>query len=146
VASNLKINAMPTAALSAGALFLLASAAIAAPPQGRFQSRMQSQIQTPARHLDLRAPAHALEARNMAAKPDAFPSMTQHLNSAQEQPEFSNLGSVGMRARPAIQDFVRKVHREGLPVARLFETKSALLHIGLSPRGKPGLWLVQKTH
>lgn len=82
----------------------------------------------------------------MAVKPNAFPSMTQHLNPAQEQPEFSNLGSVGMRAHPAIQDFVRKVHREGLPVARLFETKSALLHIGLSPRGKPGLWLVQKSH
>jgi len=51
-----------------------------------------------------------------------------------------------MRTRPAIQDFVRRVHREGLPVARLFETKSALVHLGLSPRGKPGLWLVQKTH
>ena len=50
-----------------------------------------------------------------------------------------------MRSRASIQDFVHKVHREGLPVARLFETKSALLHLGLSPRGKPGLWLVQKT-
>lgn len=50
-----------------------------------------------------------------------------------------------MRARPTLQDFVRRVHREGLPVARLFETKTALLHLGLSPRGKPGLWLVQKT-
>jgi hypothetical protein len=37
-------------------------------------------------------------------------------------------------------------HREGLPVARLFETKGALLHLGLNPKGKPGLWLVQKTH
>jgi hypothetical protein len=52
----------------------------------------------------------------------------------------------GMRTRPAIQDFVRRVHHEGLPVARLFESKSALLHLGLSPKGKPGLWLVQKTH
>jgi hypothetical protein len=135
---------MPTAALSAGALFLLGSGAIAAPPQARFQSRMQ--IQAPAQHLDLRAPAHALEAGNMAERSSAFSAMTHHLNPAQEQPEFSNLGSVGMRAHPAIQDFVRKVHREGLPVARLFETKSALLHIGLSPRGKPGLWLVQKIH
>jgi hypothetical protein len=40
---------------------------------------------------------------------------------------------------------VSRVHREGLPVARLFETKSALVHLGLNPRGKPGLWLVQKT-
>ena len=39
---------------------------------------------------------------------------------------------------PRIQEFVQRVHREGLPVARLFETKSALVHLGLSPRGKPG--------
>ena len=38
------------------------------------------------------------------------------------------------------------VHRGGLPVARLFESKSALVHLGLSPKGKPGLWLVQMTH
>jgi len=51
-----------------------------------------------------------------------------------------------MHTRPTLQDFVRRVHREGLPVARLFETKGALVHLGLNPRGKPGLWLVQKTH
>ena len=39
---------------------------------------------------------------------------------------------------------VQAVH-EGLPVARLWETKTALLHFGLSPRGKPGLWLIQKV-
>lgn len=83
----------------------------------------------------------------MAQKsPSAFPSMAHHQNSAQEQVELPLLGSEGMHARPSIQEFVQKVHREGLPVARLFETKSALLHLGLSPRGKPGLWLVQKTH
>jgi hypothetical protein len=48
--------------------------------------------------------------------------------------------------QPPGQDFVRRVHREGLPVARLFESKSALVHLGLSPKGKPGLRLVQKTH
>lgn len=83
----------------------------------------------------------------MAQKsPDAFPSMTHRQNSAQERVDLPLLGSVGMQARPGIQEFVQRVHREGLPVARLFETKSALLHLGLSPRGKPGLWLVQKTH
>ena len=39
----------------------------------------------------------------------------------------------------------RRVPHEGLPVARLWETKTALLHVGLSPRGKPGLWLIQKV-
>ena len=49
-----------------------------------------------------------------------------------------------MRSRLAFQDFVRRTQHEGLPVARLFESKSALVHLGLSPKGKPGLWLVQK--
>jgi len=51
-----------------------------------------------------------------------------------------------MRSRLPVQDLVRRVHSEGLPVARLFESKSALVHLGLSPKGKPGLWLVQKIH
>ena len=42
------------------------------------------------------------------------------------------------------ETFVGRVRREGLPFARLWESKSALLSIGLSPKGKPGLWLTQK--
>ena len=34
--------------------------------------------------------------------------------------------------------------REGLPLARLWENKSALLSLGLNKKGKPGLWIVQK--
>jgi len=41
--------------------------------------------------------------------------------------------------------FVGRVSREGLPFARLWESKSTLLSIGLSPKGKPGLWLTQKV-
>jgi hypothetical protein len=63
----------------------------------------------------------------------------------QEQVQLSALSADGMRSHQALQDFVRRVHHEGLPVARLFESKSALVHLGLSPKGKPGLWLVQKT-
>lgn len=77
---------------------------------------------------------------------NAFPSMVhRQKNVTQEPVELPLLGSESIHVRPTLQDFVQKVHREGLPVARLFETKSALLHLGLSPRGKPGLWLVQKT-
>jgi hypothetical protein len=133
MARNLTIKAMSLAALEVGALCLLACGAFAAPPQGRL--------------LDLRAPSHAVEAGNVAEKsPSAFPSMTHRQNPAPEPLELPLLGSDGMHARPTIQDLVHKAHREGLPVARLFETKSALVHLGLSPRGKPGLWLVQKTH
>jgi hypothetical protein len=38
-----------------------------------------------------------------------------------------------------------RFHREGLPVARLWENHSALISLGLNAKGKPGLWLVQKT-
>jgi hypothetical protein len=86
-------------------------------------------------------------AGNAAEKGHFFGSPTPRQNSSpQEQAPLAAMASDGMRTRPALQDFVRRVHREGLPVARLFESKSALVHVGLSPRGKPGLWLVQKTH
>jgi hypothetical protein len=33
-----------------------------------------------------------------------------------------------------------------LLLRRLRDHRGALLHLGLNPKGKPGLWLVQKTH
>jgi hypothetical protein len=114
------------------------------------QPRPQTQIQTlgqrlpSAQRLDLRPPSLALEA---AQKPDSFPSMSHHQSAnTPDQLRLPAMGSDGMRARPGVQEFVQRVRREGLPVARLFENKSALVHLGLSPKGKPGLWLVQKIH
>jgi hypothetical protein len=135
------------AVLGVGALLFMGSA-VAAPPQNRaVQARAQSQIQTLGQHLDLRAPSHSLEVSEKASLFPSFPSMLRGRPvGSQEQVQPPMLGADGMRSRPGIQDFVRRVHREGLPVARLFESKSALVHLGLSPKGKPGLWLVQKTH
>ena len=42
------------------------------------------------------------------------------------------------------EEFAQHVRREGLPLARLWENKSALLSLGLNKKGKPGLWIVQK--
>ena len=139
------IAALALAALEVGALSLPAATAFAGPPQGRL-------VPAPAAHLDLRMPSHLDGGANVAEKsPSAFPSMAHRQKLAQqnlaprEAVELPALGSDGMRARPTIQDLVQRVHREGLPVARLFENKSALVHLGLNPKGKPGLWLVQKT-
>lgn len=44
------------------------------------------------------------------------------------------------------ETLVHRLGREGLPIARLWENHAALLSLGFNPRGKPGLWLVQKTH
>jgi hypothetical protein len=62
-----------------------------------------------------------------------------------EQVQLPELGAQG-RVPSRAEEFARRVHREGLPVARLWENKSALVSIGLNQRGKPGLWLIQKTH
>jgi hypothetical protein len=39
----------------------------------------------------------------------------------------------------------QRFRRERLPLARLWQNHEAMLSIGLNQRGKPGLWLVQKT-
>jgi hypothetical protein len=134
-----------TATLGFAAL-ALSAVAFAAPPQGRSlppSQLTQSQLKPPAPHLDLRAPSHVLEGSGAEPASSAFPS---HRKNIAAQLDLPALGLDGMHARPTVQDFVRRVHREGLPVARLFETKGALVHLGLNPKGKPGLWLVQKTH
>ena len=107
---------------------------------------LPNQFQAAAQQLDLRLPSHAAEGTAAQKSPGAFPSRAHPQTVAQQPLELPLLGADGMHSRATIQDLVQRVHREGLPVARLFETKSALLHLGLSPRGKPGLWLVQKTH
>jgi hypothetical protein len=43
-----------------------------------------------------------------------------------------------------VEEMARRFPREGLPVARLFESQTSLVHVGLNPRGKPGIWLIQK--
>ena len=142
---------VPTALAGAAALCILNSA-LAAPPQVR-QGQLHLQNQTQplgphldlrvGPHLDLRAPVSAVDA---AEKSSAFPSMSHmHRLGSQEPVQPPALGFDTMRSRPVVQDFVRRVQHEGLPVARLFESKTALLHLGLNPKGKPGLWLVQKV-
>ena len=140
---SLHKRAAAAAALGLAGLFAL-NGAFAAPPL-RQQSRAPLQSQAVAPHLDLRAPSHIAETapgseRNLGA----FPSRRQSAGP-QESMQLPAMGSDAARARPTLQEFVRRVHQEGLPVARLIEGKSALLHLGLSPKGKPGLWLVQKT-
>jgi hypothetical protein len=123
-------------------LFCMFNSAFAAPPSAR-------PVQIPAAglaaRLDLRPPTHPIESsENMGS---SFPSMARRQASGpQQQLQLPALGSNGVQAHVSIQDWARQVHKEGLPVARLFESKSALVHLGFNPKGKPGLWLVQKTH
>jgi hypothetical protein len=51
---------------------------------------------------------------------------------------------LAMNSTSRAEELTRRFHRQGLPVARLLETHSAMVSLGLSPRGKPGIWLIQK--
>jgi hypothetical protein len=60
----------------------------------------------------------------------------------------SRLSSEGQHTRipGRVEELARRVHQEGLPVARLWQNNAALVSLGLNQKGKPGLWIVQKVH
>lgn len=107
-------------------------------------------------HLDLRLPEHdsmAAAARNgvehawLGGASELHGAMNRagDARAADVENSFRPLGAE-IGARPAVRSMVEHFHREGLPVARLWENHSALVSLGLNGKGKPGLWLVQKTH
>jgi hypothetical protein len=73
-------------------------------------------------------------------------SANRHASSDDNSVSANFIQLSAVRPMGAAEEFARRVHREGLPVARLLETKSALVSLGLNQKGKPGLWLIQKTH
>lgn len=98
-------------------------------------------------HLDLRLPelrsAIVSTAGRFTSHAGAFaaPENLDARIADRFAPAFAGLA--GGRAGGAVE-FAHRIHREGLPVARLWENRSALLSLGLNAKGKPGLWLVQK--
>ena len=96
-------------------------------------------------HLDLRPPARLALGEEKA---EAFPSAIIHrqFGATEQSTQMPTSGASNARIRPPIEEMARRIQHEGLPVARLWENQSALVHLGLNPHGKPGLWLVQKVH
>jgi hypothetical protein len=102
----------------------------------------------PIAHFDLRLPMNysavtADASQNAHSRASSFRRSYSDMNDRipaaallADDPNFR------MASRSAI--FVGRVRREGLPFARLWESKSALLSLGLNRNGKPGLWLTQK--
>jgi hypothetical protein len=107
--------------------------------------------------LDLRPPVESTRATirsGAAALPSTpFPSAIHHLDLGKAdlgtddriQLPAMDTGEEHFRMTSQAETLANRVHREGLPVARLWESKSALLSIGLNQKGKPGMWLTQKT-
>jgi hypothetical protein len=112
----------------------------------------------PATNLDLRPPGASPSAIShqgaTAPASEPFPSTTHRLDLGDSDPAANDrsqsralgIGKLDFRVMSQPEILARRVHQEGLPIARLFESKSALLSIGLNKRGKPGLWFTQKTH
>jgi hypothetical protein len=143
-----KAGWVTAAALSCGCMIL---PVLASPPRSKPATGTASSH--PA-HLDLRLPS----AREIGAFPAASAAFTA---ASVDSPSWgrprtpgnrdSNLPALGAdvgeaRVMSRAESFARRFHREGLPVARLWENHSALVSLGLNGKGKPGLWLVQKTH
>jgi hypothetical protein len=107
--------------------------------------------------LDLLPPRDSPSARIRGggdAPASPFPSSIHHLDLGKialdnddriHLPIFATVEAGGRVMSPA-EIYARRLHREGLPLARLWQSKSAVLSIGLNNRGKPGLWLTQKVH
>jgi hypothetical protein len=104
--------------------------------------------------LDLRPPTTVASTQPAAtttspssAGPPPFPSMHRIASGPDYKQQLPALGADAAPAarKSTVEELAHRVHREGLPVARLWENHTALVSLGLSPRGKPGLWLIQKV-
>jgi hypothetical protein len=139
------------------------NAALATPPSSqRGPAGVPPGIQRGALHLDRPAmnlrpamdlrPAMAAPEKTSAAFPSSLHRQTLGGQGQLQLPDFgpdsarSRIEVMQPRTMGGAEEFARRVHREGLPVARLWENKSALVSLGLNQRGKPGLWIIQKIH
>jgi hypothetical protein len=140
-----------TAAGLCGLGFL--SSAMAAPLPGRITPALQLPVApTP---LDLRVPHDPFvpgnQAGSVALELRAFPSgMQRPARDAEGSGTNDHATPAGLSASEAdfhfaspAEKFVGRMHREGLPIARLWKSESALLSIGLNKRGKPGVWFTK---
>lgn len=137
--------AAPPPGGSGGGLLERASGLLAAKPLRSVPSRIDLE------RLDLRPPEtapteHAPAAIDASAS--AFPSAKRARIASDNRIE-DDLPALGggapTRTMSRAEVMARRLQHEGLPIARLWESRTALLHVGLSPRGKPGLWLIQKV-
>jgi hypothetical protein len=147
-----RFAALPVASL----IIMSASFAAPAAPEGaplRSQFSMGSLLDrtilpvirtkgsTPPTHLnlDLRAP-------EVSMAPDAYPAMpSNHALRIESENGLSFQLPMAKPMSPA-EAFATRVHREGVPLARVWENKSTLVSVGFNQKGHLGLWLIQKTH
>jgi len=125
-----------------GLYWVAMNAALGAPPSHARGLAAHADLHP---HLDLRPSANGVATADAA--PPTFPSALHRQSLGAQQFELPGMGAERAPARvpSRAEEFAQHVRREGLPLARLWENKSALLSLGLNKKGKPGLWIVQKT-
>lgn len=98
--------------------------------------------------LDLSPPTHFSTPSGVASTSLGFPSARRQLASAKDEDQLPALGAAdesAARTMSRAEAIARRLHREGVPIVRLWEGHTAFVSLGLNQRGKPGLWLVQKV-
>jgi hypothetical protein len=50
------------------------------------------------------------------------------------------------RSQLPVERFAKRFQHEGLPIIRVWENRSMLVSVGVDPKGRPGLWLLQKAY
>ncbi len=97
-------------------------------------------------HLDLRPSANGVATADTPPRRLSPPRCTDNHWARSSSSSFRAWEpNVPQRRVPSrAEEFAQHVRREGLPLARLWENKSALVSLGLNKKGKPGLWIVQK--
>jgi hypothetical protein len=106
-------------------------------------------------NLDLNAPTSIDPIRSIdrpalgswPSRPGSYGESRRIGAAHDDSSSLPDLGVDGKRIRVTtrIEDFARQVHREGLPFARVWENQSMLVSVGLNPKGRPGLWIIQKV-
>jgi hypothetical protein len=109
------------------------------------QPRASKAPERAAPRLDLRPPSQMQASEPVAAEAPAgahrlFNGESLFRSDARDSAEASG------HIMSPMQNLAHNFRQEGLPVAKLFQNSSSLVHVGLNPKGKPGLWIVHKVH
>ena len=121
---------------------------------------LQAQAEPPVTRLtsaaistELRAKAPAGSWRLTELRTQTYPARFTQIPDLSSRDYLRNLSlpmmggdGRGIRDQSPTEQLARQVHREGLPLARLWQNDQALVSLGLNRKGKPGLWIIQKTH
>jgi hypothetical protein len=113
------------------------------------ENHISTPVQAPRGRLDLRPPSAT---PGTAAVAESFSAPGSHRLFDSQPPSRSDARSSSPPAAQSghimspMETLAHNFHQEGLPVAKLFESNQSLVHLGLNPKGKPGLWIVHKLH